>query len=517
MVQTIKKLTFCIALIVLNAFSNSVLAQPNTPVFEYIISIPNSANHSYHVSLHTSHWEKDTVNFKIPVWMPGYYQLMDYAKSIKNLSAKDQQGNPIQADQLNKTTWQLTGIKDKHFVIQYEILTSRKFVANSYVDKEHAYIVPGNSFLYVKDYLHVPVTVKIENNGIWNEAVSGLKSVKNKTNVFKAENFNILYDSPILIGELESLPSFYINGIEHRFIGYYMGEFNHEMFINKLKKAVQSAVEIIGHIPFNQYTFIGIGPGRGGIEHLNNTTVSFSGNNLNNAKELNRMLNFLTHEYFHHYNAKRIRPVELGPFNYSKQNRTNLLWVSEGLTKYYEYIIMQRANLSTLETLFSHFENHINKHANNPGRFNQSLIQSSYYTWEDGPFGKPGETISYYQKGPIIGLLLDFSIRHASQNKHSLDHVMRYLYQNYYQKKKRGFTDAEFQQACEQMAGTSLSDVFEYVYTTKEIDYAPYLAFAGLRLNLESEDGSEKRYTLSRMENRTELQNEIFNSWLDGK
>jgi len=111
-----------------------------------------------------------------------------------------------------------------------------------------------------------------------------------------------------------------------------MGKFDHAKFMENLKMVVESGVAIIGDIPYKQYTFIGIGPGRGGIEHLNNTTVSFEGNGLDKPAAMNQMMNFLAHEYFHHYNVKRIRPMELGPFDYEKANRTNLLWISEGLT-----------------------------------------------------------------------------------------------------------------------------------------------------------------------------------------
>jgi predicted metalloprotease with PDZ domain len=289
--------------------------------------------------------------------------------------------------------------------------------------------------------------------------------------------------------------------------------------MNTLKKVVQAGIEIIGDIPYKQYTFIGIGPGYGGIEHLNNATVSFDGNGLNKKESVNRMMNFLAHEYFHHYNVKRIRPYELGPFDYDKENRTNLLWVSEGLTVYYEYLMVKRAGLISEQNLFSNFESSINAIENNPGRLYQSLIQASYNTWSEGPFGKQGKdankSISYYDKGPGIGMILDLSIRNATQNNKSLDDVMRLLYWQYYKKQQRGFTDAEFQQACETIAGISLNPVFEYVNTTKEVDYNSYLSFAGLKIieELLPEKG-KKKIKISRSDSINSIQNTIFFSWL---
>nr|MBI1228701.1 hypothetical protein [Cytophagales bacterium] len=144
--------------------------------------------------------------------------------------------------------------------------------------------------------------------------------------------------------------------------------------MSRLKKITEAASAIIGEVPFDSYTFIAIGPGRGGIEHLNNTTVSFDGNTLNDEVSVNRMMNFLAHEYFHHYNVKRIRPFELGPFDYEKGSRTNMLWLSEGLTVYYEYLIVKRAGLADEGTLLANLEKNINAHENNPGRFHQPAV-----------------------------------------------------------------------------------------------------------------------------------------------
>jgi predicted metalloprotease with PDZ domain len=165
--------------------------------------------------------------------------------------------------------------------------------------------------MYINEHLNTPVSVKVIPDKLWGGIATGLEPVQGTKNEFSAPDFDVLYDCPILIGNLEELPSFRINGIEHRFIGYKMGNFDRAEFMNDLKKVVQAGIDIIGDIPYKQYTFIGIGPGRGGIEHLNNTTVSFDGAGLTGKEAMVRMMNFLAHEYFHNYNVKRIRPYEL--------------------------------------------------------------------------------------------------------------------------------------------------------------------------------------------------------------
>lgn len=502
--------------IILGAFTT--FAQ-TIPEIHYAVTIPDPESHRYHVELRISDWGTDTLVLKMPKWMPGYYQIMDYAKGVENVSAKDEQGKQIQFQRPSDNAIFIVGLNRKTLVLNYDVITSRKFVATSYVDAGHGYLITGNSFFFPEGYINLPVNVVIE-NAPWPDIATGLDNT-GKPNEFFAPNFDILYDCPILIGNLESLPSFNVSGVEHHFIGYKMGDFNRIDFIEQLEKVTTAAVNIIGDIPFEEYTFIAIGPGRGGIEHLNNTTVSFDGNSLDDPAAMNRMMNFLAHEYFHHYNVKRIRPLELGPFDYEKGSRTHLLWVSEGLSVYYEYLIVKRAGVADQSTLFENLEGNINNHENNPGRFHQSLIEASYNTWADGPFGtqgkEPGRAISYYEKGPIVAAFLDFAIRNATENEQSLDDVMKHLYWKYYKGLNRGFTDAEFQQTCDEIAGASLSEVFEYVYTTEELNYGKFLGYAGLALKEVPDPSAEvqkRKFKIVRTENPSPLQSKIFKSWL---
>jgi predicted metalloprotease with PDZ domain len=519
------------------------------PKIKYTISVAEPATHFYTVDGIFKNINADTLVLKLPNWMPGYYQLMDYAKSLQLLTISDEKGKTLPYQHPNDHTFIIPHSKNKTIRIIYNFETSKQFVANSYVDTGRAYIIPANSFLYPENQLNQPVQVDVTLNENWKDIATGLDPVialtgrantkkiipnKQATNFavknlssspkvvsFLASDFDVLYDSPILIGNLEELPSFTVKGIPHYFKGYKTGSFDKIKFMDDLKKIVETASSMIGDIPYSHYTFIAIGPGRGGIEHLNNTTISFDGNSLNDPASYNRMMNFIAHEYFHHYNVKRIRPLELGPFDYEKGNRTNLLWVSEGLSVYYEYLVVKRAGLMTEDELLKVLSGNITSVENNPGKNFQSLQQASYNTWSDGPFGTqgrdPNKAISYYDKGPVAGLLLDFEIRNSTRNKRSLDDVMKLLYWKYYKEKGRGFTEAEFQHACEEIASKPLSEFFEYVYTTKELEYDKYLAFAGLKLNstsIQTDKGERKQYRLERMNNSSKRQEEILQSWL---
>lgn len=501
-------------------YAQTISTQPS---LKYTVRMPQAAQGRFHISLEAKGFARDTLVFKLPNWMPGYYQLMNYAKGVDSLQARNQQGRALTVNRLAENTWQVVAPKKSAFTITYQVKTNRKFVANSFIDSAHAYIVPANNFLYIEDMLQLPVQVQVNyaDQPGFRKIATGLDKVAGKSNVFTAPNFDILYDCPILVGDLKELPAFTVRGVPHRFVGYKMGNFDEQLFMNTLQKAIEQGVNIIDDIPFKEYTFIGIGPGRGGIEHLNNTTVSFSGNELKTPADINRIMNFLSHEYFHHYNVKRIRPVELGPFDYDKGSRTTQLWISEGLSVYFEYLMVKRAKIVEQNIFFANLANNITAHENNPGKLYQSLIQSSYNTWSDGPFGTSGvdknKAISYYDKGPVVGMILDLAIRQASQNKKSLDDVMRFMYRVYYQKLKRGFTDAEFQSACEQMAGKSLAAEFDYVYTTQPIQYNQYLAYAGLELISTTDEKSGPRKTQYRIKTMPDInpaQKAILHSWL---
>ncbi len=455
----------------------------------YSVTMEQPASNTFQVELACGGLTDNQYDFKMPVWMPGYYQVLNYANDVQNLKISDAKGNPIKWDKANHNTWRVYSNGATAIKIDYEVKTTRSFVATNYLNPERAFIAPTGMFLHIDDKINIPVTVNIKPFKGWDKIATGLEKVKGKDFTYYAKDFDILYDSPILIGNLEEMPSFTVQGVPHYFKGYKLGDFNKEAFMGDLKKVIEAAVAVIGEIPFVDYTFIGVGPGGGGIEHLNSSAVAFSG-----SKDFDKpggrtgMLSFLGHEYFHHYNAKRIRPIELGPFDYDNGSRTNMLWVAEGVTTYYDEMLLRWAKLETSDHILKSFQQTIKKYENSPGSLYQAVSQASYDTWSDGPFGRTGDevnkTVSYYDKGPVMAMLLDFKIRHETKNKKSLNDVMRTLYYTFYKKENRGYTEEEFRKVCEKTAGVTLEEFFSYIYTVKTPDYAKYLNYAGLTIDV---------------------------------
>jgi predicted metalloprotease with PDZ domain len=459
-----------------------LIAQPD---FSFTVS-NDPGTQSFVIDLQIRKLRQDTLILKMPAWTPGYYQLLHFADNVYDFTAASMKNNLLSFEKRNRNAWVIPvkGLSALH--LNYRVKATRNFVATPYVDSSRAYLSPPGVFLYADGRKDLPAFVHLNLQDGWT-AATGLKKVKGSGKDFYAENFDILFDSPILMGPLETLPRFTVQGIPHDFIGYRPAVSDPQRFTGDLKKIISEAVAIIQDIPYTDYTFIAIGPGQGGIEHLNSTSFGFSGQSLNTPEGKRRMYTFLAHEYFHHYNVKRIRPIELGPFDYDQENRTTLLWLSEGITVYYDQLLVRRAGLMSTEELLEGYRSRLLGYENKPGRLYQSATQASYSTWNDGPFGRSvdevNKTVSVYDKGAILGLLLDFEIRHKTNNLKSLDDLMNKLYNEYYQQKKRGFTPAEFQDAAEQVAGGSLKEIFGYAETVAPVNYKKYFEYAGLDID----------------------------------
>ncbi len=505
------------ALLIVLLLTGSLARAQSATSLSFTVSVDTPAAQVFHVVMRCEGIKKDTIEFKMPVWMPGYYVVLNYADNVFHFTAFTKAGKPLSWEKSAKNGWKVQTGKAASVVISYDIKATRPFVATSYLDEERGYIAPPGVFMHPAGMIKQPVELRIKPYAKWTAIATGLAPVKNKPNTFYAPDFDVLYDSPVLMGNLDSFPSFTVHGIPHYFVAYKPGHFDRDTFMADMKKIVAAASAIIGDIPYRFYIFLGI-PGPGGIEHLNSAAVAFSGNELNSRQGKINTYSFLAHEYFHHYNVKRIRPVELGPFDYNNGSKTKMLWLSEGVTVYYEYIILKRAGFLTQNELLNLFSQSIRAYESKPGRWVQTPAQASYSTWEDGPFGGTGErankTISPYDKGPLLGLLLDVKIRHETANRKSLDNLMKLLYNKYYKQAGRGFTEQEFRAEAEKMAGTSLADFFDYIYTLKQVDYPTYLNYAGLGIDTTAETSTGHKYAIAPVANPGSLQAVILKSWL---
>jgi predicted metalloprotease with PDZ domain len=472
----------CFLLVSACAFSQS---------FQFEISIPRAAEHVVHVKMRSEGLSGEVQDFKMPAWMPGYYRLMDYAKNVADFQVKDGAGHALAWEKVTRNTWRVATGATPAVILDYDVTGTVSFVAQSFVGDRRAYLAPPGLFLHVPGQLARPATVTVLPPAGWERIATGLDRVAGRTNTFSAVNFDVLYDAPILMGNQEAL-RFEVKGVPH-FVALenVPASVDRATLLADLARMVQAATAMMGDIPYTHYSFLMMGTGNGGIEHLNSASIAFNGNSLTTPDGYRGWLSYVAHEYFHNFNVKRIRPIVLGPFDYDRENLTNMLWVSEGLSVYYQDLLLVRAALATREQYLAKMGAAMARFANATGHLYQSATESSFNTWGNSGVGTDrNTTISYYDNGAMLGAMLDLAIRHESRNRQSLDDVMRALYRTYYREKQRGFTDAEFRQACETAAGASLAEIFEYASAPMQMDYAKYFAYAGLTVEATASAGN---------------------------
>jgi len=466
--------------------SLAVAARPEGTM-TFAVSMKQPTTHYYHVVFRCEGLKGETQDFKMPSWTPGYYWILNSARNVLNFRAEDGAGNAMAWEKISKNTWRIKSGKAAAITVSYDAYAFERSIAESFLDDSRGFISPTGIFMHVAGCLGHPVTVSFEPYKEWSKISTGLDPVAGQPHTFFAPNFDVLYDCPVLMGNQEIL-TFEIKGIPHVIAAENLGTVDRARFKSDLAKIVEAAARLIGEIPYKHYTFIFMDGGGGGIEHLNSVSAFFNGSGLNSRSGYLGGLSFIAHEFFHLYNVKRIRPIALGPFDYDRENYTSMLWVSEGINVYYEDIILRRAGLMTRDEFLERARSYIMRYENVPGHLFQSAAASSFDTWIN--FFVRGEnsantTISYYDKGAALGLLLDLKIRSESKNKRSLDDVMRTLYWKYHKGMKRGFKDEEFRRECENAAGCPLPEIFDvYASTTGDVDYPKYFSLAGLEIDL---------------------------------
>ncbi len=463
------------------------LGQHSNDVVFAEISMDSPHTHYFHVKMDFKNSEDDLFQVKMPVWTPGYYWMLNFAKNVVNFSASDEEGSVLKYQKSDLNTWQVEAEGVERIKIEYDVFAYQRSVAEPFLDDGRAFISPTGVFMFCDKQLKNPVELHIQPHECWTTINTGLDKMYGKKNTWLAKNFDVLYDSPVLAGNMEIL-SFETGGIPYTIAMENPAEFDRKTYIGDFKKIVESATNLIGDVPYDHYSFLIMDQGMGGLEHSNSMAV-FSNSNydITNSEGYTGWLSFIAHEFFHLYNVKTIRPIALGPFDYCNENLTHMLWVAEGFTVYYEYMVLNRAGLMSRQEVLDALSNVIATFENAEGRKYLTATQSSFDTWLNffnWNNHTDHTTISYYDIGCALGMLLDLKIRQETGNEKSLDDVMRTIYYDFHKKQNRGYTDDEFREVCEKTAGCSLEQIFHYAETIDPMDYQKYLNYAGIKINL---------------------------------
>lgn len=483
----------------ISQFANASTSNDDKPIpktnISYSLSMSEPWTHYFEVSMTLDNIDKidelknsEFIDFKMPVWTPGSYLIREYPKNVEDFTATNGSTTQLKFEKINKNTWRIYR-KSNKIIVKYRVYSFELSVRTSFLDDVHGYVNGTSMFLYIPQIKMLPSVLTISPYKNWSTISTGLKSIPNKEFSYFSPNFDILVDSPIEIGTHKVL-TFKTLDIPHSLaiFSYAPLQYDEKKVIEAFKKVTEAAASVIGENPCEDYTFINhqiLNPS-GGLEHLNSTTCQNLPNAFMNDNAIKNSMGLFSHEYFHLWNVKRIRPIALGPFDYDNENYSHMLWVSEGITSFYQWNILLRAEILTPEEYLLKMVAPIGNIENQVGQKVQSVAEASWDAWIKQY--RPNEnsrnsTISYYEKGAVIGSLLNLYILGETNGKKSLDDVFRFLYNEYYKKQNRGFKDEEFQKVCEQMAGRSMEDFFQkYIWNTIPIDYNDFFKYVGLKL-----------------------------------
>jgi len=461
----------------------------------YNVTFPQVQAHYADIEMNIEHLNQPTLVLKMPVWTPGSYLIREFAKSVEGFTVSAN-GKEIPFVKTRKNWWSINTKGLSHVIIKYKVYCFEVSVRTAFVDISHAFLSTSGIFMYPEGMLNQPSTIHIVPFGGWDKVSTSLDMVNNDPFTVHAPNYDILFDSPIEVGN-QDVFSFDAAGVHYQIAMYGGGNYDKEKLKTDVAKIVAQETAVYGENPNKHYVFIvhNYLRGGGGLEHLSSTVLGASRDAYGTPRGYQNFLSLVAHEHFHLWNVKRLRPIALGPFDYDNENYTTDLWIAEGFTAYYEDIILRHANLIDADNYLGVMANDINQVENTPGKKFQSIADASYDAWIKAY--RPTEnsnnsTISYYSKGSVAAMLLDLEIINDSNAQYSLDDVMKYMYHEYYKTLKRGYTDAEFKKGLEKFAGKNLDDFYKkYVYGVADVDYNKYLGYAGYQITDEAADTND--------------------------
>ncbi|HFD32751.1 MAG TPA: M61 family peptidase [Gammaproteobacteria bacterium] len=468
---------------------------------QYTVDLFNPHAHIFKVTLEIPSPEKNGQILSLPAWIPGSYMIRDFAKNVIHIEAKSN-NKKVNLEKLDKSTWRADKVESA-LIIEYQVYAWDLSVRTAHFDMTHAFFNGTSLFLMPHDLENLPCSVYInkptdKKYSAW-KATTALskKKVDNAGfGLYQAENYDELIDHPVEIGT-QSEFEFSVENTVHKVALTGVQRADHERLKQDLTKICQTHCNIFGELPeLKEYIFLTMvtGDGYGGLEHRSSTSLLCSRDDLpllTEPKEPNeKYRNFLglcSHEYFHTWNIKRIKPEVFLPYNLTTETYTRQLWAFEGITSYYDELALIRSKVISIESYLELLGQTITRVLRGKGRFNQSIAESSFEAWTK--FYKqdesaPNTIVSYYAKGALLALCLDLTIRKETKHNKSLDDVMRYLWLNY-GKKTIGVPEGKIEDIISDISGIDFTDFFKkYLYGTEDLPLANLLTEVGIGFNL---------------------------------
>lgn len=451
---------------------------------------PIPRSHLWQVTLHYKQTESASFVLRLPNWVPGSYMIRDFSRHIISIDAYCN-GQKTRLVQTAKNLWRTEALSGD-WQISYTVYAFDLSVRGAYLDTDRGFFDGACIFLSIESQEHQPATLEICNlPANWQTATTLPRLSENH---YRAENYTDLIDHPFEFGNLEIL-HFQACGIPHRIaISGDYPDFDRSRLINDIQNICETELQLFPKpAPFKEYLFmLFVGDNiYGGLEHLSSTALQADRNCLpphkmqQANKDYTQLLGLFSHEYFHAWNVKSIKPAAFIPYDLDQENYTEQLWAFEGITSYYDDLFLVRSGVISIEAYLQLLAATLTRVQQGNGRTKQTLAQSSFTAWNKyykQDENSPNAIVSYYQKGALAALCLDLIVRQQSNNRYTLDHIMQALYQNWLNTGK-GLSENEWQQFAETVTRIELKDFFQTaLFSTSDLPLASCLKSAGIEL-----------------------------------
>jgi predicted metalloprotease with PDZ domain len=486
-----------LALVAFAAAAAPARAQQPDPI-RYTVRIPAPATHYLDVEATYPTSGKPAIELMMAVWTPGSYLVREFARHVEQVQAHNPSGQALPIEKSRKNRWRVSTGGARTVILTYRVYANERQARTDWVDDSSALINGAPTYITLLERVRRPHEVTLELPASWSRSLTSLPlAADGRPNHYRAPDYDALVDSPIVAGN-PAVYQFTVDGVPHALVNVgEAGVWDGARSARDVARIVQAARELWGALPYERYLFFNVlTDSYDGIEHKGSTVLFANRWSTRGESDYYDWLLLVAHEFFHAWNVKRLRPVELGPFDYENEVYTRSLWVAEGLSDYYAWLLVRRAGLASQEQTLGDISRSIRMLQTAPGRLVQPLEDASYDAWikQYRPDeNSPNTTVSYYTKGSLVGLLLDAKIRRLTGGKRSLDDVMRLAYRRF--SGERGYTPAEFRATASEVAGGDLADFFHQVLETAgELDYREMLDWYGLRFAAAGPDSVGKAW-----------------------
>jgi predicted metalloprotease with PDZ domain len=458
-------------------------AQPALEPIRYTLRFPAPHTHYVEIEAAIPTAGRPQVEVYMATWTPGSYLIREYERHVEAVEA-NAAGKPLNVTKSTKNRRRIATGGAPAVTLRYKVYGREMTVRNNWVESAFAMINGAPTFITLVERAARPHEVRVELPAAWKRVETALMPIAGSTNAFRAEDFDTLVDSPIIIGN-PLTREFTVDSKKH--VVLFEGDtalVDADRAVADVRRIVEAGRSVMGSLPYPHYYFMTMVTEQSGALEHKNSYLGMTGRYVTRTRGAYMgWLGTLAHEYFHAWNVKRLRPVELGPFDYENENYVKTLWVAEGFTDYYADILPRRGAVSTREEFLDGLSGHIEQVQVTPGRLVTPVDMASFDTWikQYRPDENTANTsVNYYPKGAVIAFLLDAKIRKATNGARTLDTGMQWAMQRY--SGDKGYTPAQFYAVMGEAAGVDLKDWFARVAeSTDELDYTEALDYYGLR------------------------------------